>query len=178
MATGLGHGVANAIIWHGRNDHASTTIERGQVVSFRLGTVVAFDSVLGGDPIFSILPNVTIDATEGEGGIAAGIARHDIPAGKIGEFVVLGLVQARCAAAQAAVGNVLTVDATSELLTATSGAHQAPCAINLEVVSAAEATANTAKWCFVDFISGSFGGDNNAVAAERPQRFWGTDFVA
>lgn len=170
MVTSLGHGIANAIIFHGQNDHASTTILKGEVIKLDI-TVIAYADGMTKDAVFAIQPNDTIDSSIGVGGIALGIAREDIIAGATGEFVVFGLVQ--CLGDDtAAVGAVIGVDASDAGRTsdAANATFQAPCGIQLETGVQGER-----KWCFVDFISGSFGGQSN-LTLSGPTTFWGTAY--
>ena len=166
MGTPLGTGAGNKIIFNVFNNHASDTITAGHIAELVV-TAIGTHDYLTEDPVFTVLPGATNDTALGAGGVAFGIAEDDIAAQTYGEVCVFGLTKAAPDATDLVAGDVAGIGSdTDQLIDAASAAEQAPCAVWLGATS----VAGTLDWAFVDFISGSFGGNAaDAVVAT----FWG-----
>lgn len=154
MATGLGHGIGNSLIWHGRNDGA-TTIDKGEVAKIDVTAIATADG-LNNDPVFAIQLNDTLDSITGAGSIVMGIALDDIVSGEVGPICVLGLVKAKYTSASVAPGTVVGISnagSAVELADIAAASEEAPCGICLETT-----TAGGLHWTFFDAISASFSG--------------------
>lgn len=144
MTVSLGHGEVSQVIIHVKNNE-TFTLFKGQLAKILPTTAITFTET--GDPIFAVELSDAADGTAGEGGIALGVTKEDIPPGKTGPVIIWGLAQAITITAVAA-GTVWAPHNTGLLQDAAGAAHETPVAINLQASGAAALT-----WCFVDFIS-------------------------
>lgn len=162
-------GFSGQIIVPAKNAGASTIV-KGQIVKHDPTAAIAFDTSLTGNPVFEVIRVANDDNTAGKGGEALGVLMEDLGPGKVGRVCVWGLVQS-ISTSIVSVGDVMSTDALGALLDAGGAAHESPCAIAKEAVSAAEAAAFTLKWFFVDFIAGSV-----HVAASAGDAFYGVSY--
>ena len=159
MATPLGTGAGNKIIFNVFNNHASTTISAGHIVELVV-TAISEHDYLTQDPVFTVIPGATDDTAAGAGGVAFGIAEGDIAAQTYGEVCVFGLTKVAPDDGNLVAGDVAGIGSdTDQLIDAASASEQAPCAVWLGGTSVAD----TLDWAFVDFISGSFGGNAASI---------------
>ncbi len=159
MATGLGHGLANSIIFSAKNLTGSTLV-KGQIVGLSLSEMT-FAAGLDSDPVYDIVLQNLVDNTAGQGGLSHGVCRRNIGDDEIGQIVIFGLAQVISATAEAP-GVVMTTIAGGIVSDAAGASHESPCALTIETISAADVTAATPRWMFVDFIGNSCHGVHSA----------------
>ena len=169
---------------------ASNTIKRGHVCAIAisasnpaatfLSTVTqnkdyGAGTVLQTDIPFLQVSRGAVDTATIGNYFNVGIAKADILPGKTGEIIVLGMAKV-IANAAITVGEVISSAAAGEVLDAANASHANPFGFMLEAVSAADATADTPRWAYVNFAGPAFGNGNNGAAYAQATKFHGKGY--
>lgn len=190
MSTSIGGTGYNGTILTVISTEASNTIKRGMVCAFSLAasnpTVAFLDGTVSQDykagggtpatirqtdiPLFQVVRGNVDDTVLGNI-VNIGIAKADILPGKVGEVVCFGLARVLANGAINA-GEVISSAASGKVLDAANATHKNPIGIQVEAVSAADATAETLRWAFVNFTN-SFSNAASGAAYAQLSRFMG-----